>query len=617
MWLHNFIYAMSIIRRYTLCSAPPDPGGANAVAVANTAKLAFFGLQRFASVTAIVISCAMAAFLPSGFAQSADDLSVTAANAQAEISAKPETGAQTKAATPATQAKVISKPRTAALSGPITSDDKVDSSDRDDEGSESSKPSAGPTNKLGLPVKTPLKSTAGTSQKVRKKSATKTPAAKIPTNSAPRLLFSPVPLAASVDLSQPLQDRSAFRTPQLLEDDEAETESVAAASLDRAADGELAPSQSGEPLPPVKEHLVMLGTEVPPGTSARLSWKPDQSFEGIATPTPVLVINGVKPGPTLCLTAAIHGDELNGIEIVRRVLYALDEKKLNGTVIGVPIVNIQGFHRTSRYLPDRRDLNRYFPGNTNGSSASRIAYSFFNEVIRHCDALVDLHTGSFHRTNLPQVRANLTDPGIVDLSQSFGATVVLHSKGQLGTLRRAAADAGIPSITLEAGEPMRLQLKAVNHGVKSIETLLNKKNMYHRMSFWGEPQPVFYRSRWIRADQGGILFSEVKLGERVDKGELLGTVTDPITNVRSEIYSPFNGRVLGHALNQVVMPGFAAFRIGIEAADKGVIKQLPDEGETPEETEENKELEAAEILRRARAQQTAQDDIDDALEVSE
>lgn len=342
---------------------------------------------------------------------------------------------------------------------------------------------------------------------------------------------------------------------------------------------------SGEP-------LILLGTEVPPSTATRLSWSPSQSFEGIAVPTPVLVVNGAKAGPTLCLTAAVHGDELNGIEIVRRVLYNLNEEKLSGAVIGVPIVNLQGFRRSSRYLPDRRDLNRFFPGNPQESSAARIAYSFFNEVIVHCDALVDLHTGSFHRTNLPQLRADLTNPSVLDLTHSFGATVVLHSEGQPGTLRQAAVASGIPAVTLEAGEPMRLQESEVDHGVRGIQGLLNKMGMYKRSSFWGEPEPVYYKSAWVRADQGGILFSEVELGKRVKIAEVLGTVTDPITNVRTEIVSPYNGRVLGMALNQVVLPGFAAFRIGIQASEDEMSKPeahaspVPHTAElTPDETE--------------------------------
>ncbi len=410
--------------------------------------------------------------------------------------------------------------------------------------------------------------------------------------------------AESVDLSEPVEEPSVLDAPNGLNSHSTSPEATTQTSQTKETGG----AESEPPAHPKQQPdtetqnkpLIILGTEVLPGASTRLSWKPDQSFEGIASPTPVLVVNGLQPGPTVCVTAAIHGDELNGIEIVRRVLYEAKPEKLSGTLIGVPIVNLYGFHRTSRYLPDRRDLNRYFPGNPDGSLASRTAYSFFNEIIRHCDALVDLHTGSFRRTNLPQVRADLTKAAIVNLSQSFGATVVLHNSGTEGTLRRAAADIGIPAITLEAGEPMRLQQTAVNHGVKGIETLLNKMSMYKRISFWGDPEPVFYRSEWIRADRGGILFSEVELGENVSIGEVLGTVTDPITNVRAEIKSPFKGRVLGRALDQVVMPGFAAFRIGIETSEQDVQDQIFDENERPEGQSDD-EIEAAKIMNKARA----------------
>ncbi|MGH8497185.1 MAG: succinylglutamate desuccinylase [Gammaproteobacteria bacterium] len=322
------------------------------------------------------------------------------------------------------------------------------------------------------------------------------------------------------------------------------------------------------PPPDAQETLFLLGTEVPPGAIDWLSWAASESFEGISTPTPVLVVNGTSPGPTLCLTAAVHGDELNGVEMVRRIMYSLDPKKLDGAVIGVPIVNLHGFRRSSRYLPDRRDLNRYFPGSPTGSSAARIAHSFFHEIILHCDQLVDLHTGSFHRANLPQLRADLNNPEVVAMTEGFGATVVLHSTGDRGTLRRAATDAGIPAVTLEAGEPMRLQPKEVAHGVKGIETLLDKLGMVNKVSLWGDPQPVYYDARWIRANSGGILFSNVNLGERIRKDEVLGTVTDPITNKRTEIRSPYDGRIIGRALNQVVMPGFAAFHIGIRTSEE-------------------------------------------------
>jgi predicted deacylase len=315
------------------------------------------------------------------------------------------------------------------------------------------------------------------------------------------------------------------------------------------------------------EPLEILGTELLPGSAARLAWSPTELFEGVPVSTPVLAVNGAKPGPILCLTAAVHGDELNGIEIVRRVLHDIDPDKLSGAVIGVPIVNVQGFRRGSRYLPDRRDLNRYFPGNPDGSAAARIAHSLFSDVIAHCDAVVDLHTGSFERANLPQIRADLRNPDVVTLTLGFGSMVVLHSVPTAGTLRHAATEAGIPAVTVEAGGPSQLELTEVKHGVKGIETLLTTLGMIKKIRLWGEPEPVYYRSSWVRADNGGILLANVTLGTTVREGDVLGTITDPMSNAQTEVISPWSGRVIGMARNQVVMPGFAAFHVGIQAED--------------------------------------------------
>lgn len=319
--------------------------------------------------------------------------------------------------------------------------------------------------------------------------------------------------------------------------------------------------------PPPMVPFQLIESEIPPGTLRRVSWFPPDSFSGLSEPTPILVAHGSKPGPVLCLTAAIHGDELNGIEMVRRVVYDVDPQHLSGTLIGIPIVNLQGFRQGSRYISDRRDLNRHFPGHPRGSAASRIAHSLFSKVIRRCDALVDLHTGSFHRTNLPQVRGDLRIDAVSHLTKGFGATSVLNGGGPLGSLRRAATDIGVPAVTLEAGEPLRFQPEEVNHGVRALRSLMNHLEMVPRFRRWGEPQPVYYESHWVRANEGGILVSVVKLGAAVAKGSLLGTITDPITNRRTEVRSPYDGRLLGMALNQSVIPGFAAYHIGIRRTE--------------------------------------------------
>lgn len=316
--------------------------------------------------------------------------------------------------------------------------------------------------------------------------------------------------------------------------------------------------------------LHILGQDILRGSFQRLYWTAGQAVAGLAMPTPVLVAAGRNPGPTLCLTAAVHGDELNGVETIRRVMFSLESDKLNGTVIGVPIVNMHGFLRTSRYLPDRRDLNRYFPGDARGSSAGRIARSFFDEVIAHCDRLIDIHTGSFHRTNLTQLRSDLGKESVRQFSKMFHDVTVLDGAGAEGTLRRAAVDAGIPAVTLEAGEPLRMQLKEVKQSVNGIKAVMHHMNMIDNKPARAPKQKVFYKSLWLRAEQSGVFLSESKLGESVKKGDILGTVTDPITNRSSVIRSTVDGQIIGMALNQMVMPGFAAYHVGIAADEKQV-----------------------------------------------
>jgi predicted deacylase len=329
--------------------------------------------------------------------------------------------------------------------------------------------------------------------------------------------------------------------------------------------------------------MKILGGKVLPGTRQRLSWTTGQSFSGSVMETPVIVVHGERTGPRLCLTGGVHGDELNGVEVVRRLAWSIEPEELSGTIIAVPIVNLLGFSRGSRYLPDRRDLNRFFPGSRNGSSASRIAYSFFEAVIRHCDALVDFHTGSFERANLPQVRGDLTNPAVVAFTRGFGATAVLHSPGEAGMLRYATSHRGIPAVTFEIGGPMRLDPKDIEHSVQAIETLMHAMGMSDDRRRWAEPQAVFYESRWIRVDHGGMLFSEVELGDRVRRGDVLGRVIDPVSNHASQVLAPEDGRIIGMALNQLVLPGFAAYHLGIAASEERVVTEATMQAEPDDE----------------------------------
>ncbi len=317
----------------------------------------------------------------------------------------------------------------------------------------------------------------------------------------------------------------------------------------------------------------ILGQEVPSGAKARLEWSASQSFAGAEVLSPVVVVHGVRPGPVLCLTGAVHGDELNGVEIVRRLARTIDPQQLSGTVIAVPIVNLFGFSRNSRYLPDRRDLNRFFPGSERGSIASRIAHSFFSQVVRHCEALVDFHTGSFDRANLPQVRADLRLPEVLRFARGFGAVPVLHSNGSRGMLRLAASQVGIPSVTFEVGAPAVLEPVEIAAGVRAIEALMHHMTMTTTAPGEQEPQAIFYDSVWVRANAGGMLIGAVDLGERVTPGQRLGSVVDPINDIERDIVSPVYGRVIGMARNQVVLPGFAAYHVGEETSEARAVRE--------------------------------------------
>jgi predicted deacylase len=319
--------------------------------------------------------------------------------------------------------------------------------------------------------------------------------------------------------------------------------------------------------------LALLGAEVPVGTRAELRWRVSESFDGSAVSTPVIVVNGARAGPTLCLTAAVHGDELNGVEVVRRVLNDTDAEQLAGAVIAVPVVNLLGFSRGSRYLPDRRDLNRFFPGSDVGSAASRIASSLFREIIVHCSALVDFHTGSFDRSNLPQVRGDLRNPQVLEFTRGFGATPVLHSPGTRGMLRLAASFRGIPAVTFEVGAPLRLEPEKIDFAVQAIKALMHHLQMTRSFRMFAEPQATFYESKWVRVDHGGMLFTTVALGDSVRVGQRLGKVVDPLANEEHVVVSPFRGRVIGQALNQVVLPGFAAFHIGIQTSEQQAVEE--------------------------------------------
>lgn len=346
------------------------------------------------------------------------------------------------------------------------------------------------------------------------------------------------------------------------------------------AQGEAPPAAEVAEVEPAWGPIELLDDSVLPGQHRQLNLVVSASLEGVDVDTPVFVHRGVAEGPSLCLTAGIHGDEVNGVEVVRRVLSQVRASDLHGTLISVPIVNVSAVRRGSRYLPDRRDLNRYFPGHPHGSAASRIANRFFENVVRHCDALVDIHTGSFHRKNLHQLRANLRLPQVLGLARGLGSEIVVHNTGRRGTLRGAAVEIGIPAVTIEGGEPARLSIAEVERSVRSIQRLLVHLGMSPRTPVQVSPLQEFYdRAPWIRAAAGGILVSQVAVGQRVVEGQELGTITDPLSSQQTRIVSPYRGRIIGVAFDQLVMPGFATFHIAIS---EGTPLDTPGPGLDPE-----------------------------------
>ena len=278
---------------------------------------------------------------------------------------------------------------------------------------------------------------------------------------------------------------------------------------------------------------------------------------------PVHVLHGRHDGPVVFVSAAVHGDEINGVEIIRRLLRVPQMKRLHGTLLAVPIVNVFGFHNRSRYLPDRRDLNRSFPGNESGSMAGRLGHVFMSEIVKRADFGIDLHTAAVHRDNLPQIRADINDPILEPLAKAFSAPVLLHSAAPAGSLRGAAADIGVPVMVYEAGEALRFEEMSIQIGLRGVMNVLRRLSMLPISKRKpSKPSAVLRSSTWQRAPQSGILRAQSKLGTMVRKGEILGVVADPTGESEMVLEAPFDGVVIGRTNLPLVFEGEALFHVG-------------------------------------------------------
>jgi predicted deacylase len=289
---------------------------------------------------------------------------------------------------------------------------------------------------------------------------------------------------------------------------------------------------------------------------------------------PIHVIRGKISGPTLLITAAIHGDELNGVEIIRQILLKKGLSRLKGTLIMVPTVNVYGFLYQSRYLMDRRDLNRSFPGSKKGSIAARLAHLLLHEVAIHATHIIDLHTGSLHRSNLPQIRTNLDSTENQAMARAFNAPVILDLLEPEGSFRHAMKASGKAFLLYEAGEALRFDDFSITVGVKGILRVMRNLHMLPHMKEKIKTKPTFsYNSYWIRAETSGTILFKKTLGSKVEAGEVIATIANPMTSEETSIVASKTGIVIGKSNLPLVHEGEALFHITCldkpqEVADK-------------------------------------------------
>lgn len=306
------------------------------------------------------------------------------------------------------------------------------------------------------------------------------------------------------------------------------------------------------------------GREVAPGERVRMELPVVNLYTSAPVALPVVVHRGAEAGPTLFVSAALHGDEIIGVEIIRRLLRMPALKDLKGTLLAVPIVNTLAFLHQSRYLPDRRDLNRSFPGSKSGSLAARLACLFLKEIVDRSDYGVDLHTGAIHRPNLPQIRGDLSNAETLRLCKAFGIPLLLNSEPTQGTLREYTTRKGIPVVLYESAEALRFDEVCIRIGVQGVLNVLYEVGMLERPKGTRKPVDeavIATSSTWCRCPASGVLRSQVALGDVVREGQVLGVIGDPLSENETPVESPATGVVIGRLNLPLVHEGDAIFHI--------------------------------------------------------
>ncbi|MFW5939860.1 MAG: succinylglutamate desuccinylase/aspartoacylase family protein [Halolamina sp.] len=302
------------------------------------------------------------------------------------------------------------------------------------------------------------------------------------------------------------------------------------------------------------------GGRIDPGERQQLRFTVSQSYLGDPVRMPVTIVNGEEPGPTVFLSAASHGDELNGIEVVRRVANEWDLSKLAGTLVCLPVLNVTGFLVQQRYLPGSgRDLNRSFPGAPDSTASKRMADRIYQNFVEPCDFGLDFHTSTRGRTNTLHVRADMDDPVAARLAKAFASNVIIDTNGASGTLRREATDAGTPTVTVEMGEAHRFQRQYIERALAGVESVLAEYEMLPLPAVawpgWRTVVGGDHERTWIRADAGGIVDMHVDLGDLVRAGDPIATISNPFGGEGSTVEAPFTGLLVGSLERPIVYPG--------------------------------------------------------------
>jgi predicted deacylase len=327
------------------------------------------------------------------------------------------------------------------------------------------------------------------------------------------------------------------------------------------------------------------GQTIQPGETKNFRLKVTERRTGSAVRVPLQVRRGSEPGPVVFVTGALHGDEINGTGAIQQLLADPEFQIVAGTLVLVPVLNIVGFERHSRYLPDRRDLNRSFPGSPNGSLASRMAYRIFQEIVERCDFGIDLHTAAARRTNYPNIRADLSHPGVKRLALAFGCEVIVNGAGPSGALRQEATNSGCPTIVMEGGEVHKVEPGIVQSAVRGIRNVLCHLKLLQGRMERPRYQLVIEQTRWLRASRGGFLHFHIAPGDLVEQEQPIATICDLLGNTQATLASPFDAVVIGMTTLPAVSPGDPICHLGQLPTDTSVsrIRKGRSSSETLEE----------------------------------